>query len=102
MDNSWTYCEDLSDYIDYLVWVILCSPDEFPVEHGEKLDLETAFQGLRSNLEKFYPKINDTVVTERGNEMFAQAYEHYKSGRIREANDLMVDFEYQLRELQKR
>jgi hypothetical protein len=76
---------DLHSFKDFIVFVRMCAPDNFPVREGFGADaqwnLELAFQGLREGL--------SLSIQEKGarsefidcSKQIADAYEHYKAGR---------------------
>ena len=102
MKMSWIeamlYCEDLGDYIDYMASVT-SAPEYYQEQGGRRLTLDEAFTGLRDNLKKFEKRIKDPEVIVEGYRVFDEAYEHYKAGREHEANQLMIGFQYVLRDV---
>lgn len=99
MDRTWHWCENLTDVIDFMALVSSAAPDRFPTEEDPTLCLDVAFDELRRGLKVSEKQIRDPEVIKRGYEIFDKAYEHYKADHIREGNDLMVEFQYELRAL---
>lgn len=91
-------CEDLGDYIDYMA-TVTSAPKDYQEFRGRRLTLDEAFAGLRDNLKKFEKRIKDPKVIAQGYKTFDEAYEHYNAGRILEANTIMDEFQYLLRDV---
>lgn len=79
-------CNNLSELINFIAYVVLYGPDEFPKREwhkpDEQLNLERAFDELRYGLSCVAAKMGElpTISTARG--MLEEAYTHYREGRI--------------------
>lgn len=101
--RAWHWVENLGELIDFMATVSSCAPDSFPdYDFCKDLNLETAFDELRRGLKVSEKQIRDPEVIKRGYEIFDKAYEHYKADHIREGNDLMIAFQYELSALRSR
>lgn len=102
MSRTWHWAENLSELIDFMAFVSTSAPDRFPTEEDSTMCLDVAFDELRYGLKASEKQIRDPEVIKRGYEVFDKAYEYYKADHVREGNDLMVAFEYELSALRSR
>ncbi len=79
---------DLHSFKDYVVWVKLCSPDQFPVRERrapeEQWTLDLAFEGLRYGLSCAVQEKGERPVFEKCRQLVEQAHRHYREGNMRE------------------
>ena len=79
---------DLHGFKDYVVFVKLCAPDEFPARDGygpdEQWTLDLAFEGLREGLKMAIEEKGDKPVFAKCRELVGKAYEHYREGKHNE------------------
>ena len=83
MDKPWAF-NDLHGYKDFVVFVKLCAPDNFPVYEDEPPDyrwtLEKAFHDLRIGLDMAAEEKGPKPVFDQCRKLVEQAYQHYKTG----------------------
>jgi hypothetical protein len=79
---------DLHSFKDFVGFVRLCAPDEFPVEDflppDEQMTLDRAFDGLRYGLDLTAKEKGELPVLATCRGMVEKAYAHYRAGRMRE------------------
>lgn len=79
---------DLHSYKDYVTFVRLCAPNEFPIETDlepdEQMTLDRAFDGLRFGLDLTAQEKGDLPVLATCRTLVEEAYVHYREGRVRE------------------
>jgi hypothetical protein len=79
---------DLHSFKDFVVFVYLCAPDEFPVRDyrspEDQWNLELAFQGLRDGLQLTSKEKGELPVLASCRAMVEEAYIHYREGRSRD------------------
>ena len=89
---------DLHSFKDYVVWVQLCAPDEFPVEEwagpDDQMTLDLAFEGLQMGLRMATEEKGGREEFALGRALVDEAHAAYRDGRLR-------DGFFKLEELQK-
>lgn len=79
---------DLHSFKDYVGFVKLCAPDEFPhregVSQSEQWSLDLAFDGLRLGLKLAAEEKGERPVFEECRSMIEAAYLEYQSGHMKE------------------
>jgi hypothetical protein len=79
---------DLHSFKDYVVWVQLCAPDEFPVEEwagpDDQMTLDLAFEGLRLGLQMAAQEKGEREEFARGRSLVDDAHAAYRDGRMRD------------------
>jgi len=89
---------DLHSFKDYIRFVKLCTPDDFPVREGvvaaDQWTLDLAFEGLRLGLKMAIQEKGEREEVSRGESLVEDAYVAYRDGRQR-------DGFFKLEELQK-
>jgi len=79
------WCEDLAELIDFIAYVVIYGPDEFPerdfLKPDEQLNLDRAFDELRYGLDCAAKQIRDEAVIGTCRAMLQEAYTHYHEGR---------------------
>jgi hypothetical protein len=89
---------DLHSFKDYVGFVKLCAPDEFPLREGvgtaDQWTLDLAFEGLRLGLRMAAEEKGERDEFTRGESLVEVAYTAYRTGRMR-------DGFFKLEELQK-
>lgn len=79
---------DLHSFKDYVVFVQMCLPDEFPAREGvgpdEQWTLGLAFEGLRHGLSLAIEEKGERPVFEQCRKLVEEAYKHYLEGKERE------------------
>lgn len=76
---------DLHGFKDFVVFVLSCAPDLFPVEDwlaaDQQMDLERAFKGLRYGLDIAEKEVGEGLILKQCRELVEQAYVEYRAGR---------------------
>src|SRR5688500_7255901 len=89
---------DLHSFKDYVAFVKLCAPDDFPIREGvgpgDQWTLDLAFEGLRLGLRMGTEEKGEQPVFAQGRSLVEDAYAAYRDGRLR-------DGFFKLEELQK-
>jgi hypothetical protein len=89
---------DLHSFKDYVGFVQLCAPDEFPKKEwaapADQWTLDLAFEGLRLGLRMSVEEKGERDEFKRGESLVEDAYICYRDGQIREGF-------FKLEELQK-
>ena len=79
---------DLHSFKDYVGFVKLCSPDQYPLREGvapeEQWTLDLAFEGLRYGLSLAVKEKGDRPVFEECRGLVEKAYESYREGKKRD------------------
>ncbi|HWB59432.1 MAG TPA: hypothetical protein VG733_08070 [Chthoniobacteraceae bacterium] len=79
---------DLHSFKDYVGFVKLCSPDEFPFRDGaspeEQWTLDLAFKGLRFGLALSVKEKGERPAFEECRRLVEDAYKHYRDGDKRQ------------------
>jgi len=92
--TNWGF-HDLHSFKDYVGFVKLCAPDQFPKwEWTEQLTLDRAFEGLRYGLDLTAKEKGESPKIDACRKLVEAAYGHYKGSRMREGI-------FALQELQK-
>jgi hypothetical protein len=80
------WCENLNELIDFIAYVVLSAPDEFPrrdwVKPEEQLNLDRAFDELRHGLDCAVHELGSRPELATARSMLEEAYTHYREGRI--------------------
>lgn len=94
---------DLHSFKDYVSFVRLCTPDEYPVREGFGQDgqwtLDIAFEGLRYGLMLTTKEKGELPVLATCRAMVEEAYNHYREGRMRDGFFKLQEMEKLLRKL---
>jgi hypothetical protein len=79
---------DLHGFKDFVTFVGMCAPDQFPVRDflppDEQMTLDRAFDGLRYGLDLTAREKGELPVLATCRGMVEEAYAHYRGGRMRE------------------
>jgi hypothetical protein len=79
--NAIHWCNDLGEVIEFVAYVVLSAPADFPPE--DNMNLERAFQEFRHGFDCAASELaEDTLSLAR--KMLEEAYEHYKADRVNE------------------
>src|SRR5258708_1730462 len=97
--TGWHF-HDLHGFKDYVAFVRLCSPDEYPTD--EQWTLELAFEGLRYGLALTAQEKGELPVLDVCGNMVEAAYAHYREGRMREGFFKLQEMEVLLKTLPSR
>ena len=83
MGKPWSF-DDLHGFKDFVVFVQLCAPDNFPVYENKPIErqwtLDKAFHDLRIGLDMAVEEKGPKPVFEQCRQLVEQAYQHYKAG----------------------
>ncbi|SRR6266568_2185700 len=71
-------CKNLSELIDFVLFVAICAPNDFPKAY--KLDLEEAFAKINESLDTSSAEIGDMHKMQRMRQLSADAHEAYRRG----------------------
>lgn len=79
---------DLHSFKDYVGWVKLCAPDDFPYEEwhapSNQMTLDVAYEGLQRGLEIAASEgVSDTILTECRS-LFDAAFKYYRAGNLQD------------------
>jgi hypothetical protein len=89
--------ETVDDLWNHIAYVLLCAPDDFPVEDflpdDQQMNLDRAFEQLRQGVEIAYPE--DSFADKRAmlNDILDQSYALYQDGGNIRAGHLLNDFQ---------
>ena len=75
--------DDLHGFKDYITFVQMCAPDNFPKDFtisGENWTLDLSFEGLRFGLDIAIEEKGPKPVFDQCRQLVEQAYHHYKVG----------------------
>jgi hypothetical protein len=79
---------DLHSFKDYVVFVRMCAPNQFPPREGvppeDQWTLELAFLGLREGLSQAVREKGAREEFDQCSRLLGEAYAHYDSGRRKE------------------
>ena len=79
---------DLHSFKDYVVFVRMCAPDQFPTREGlpaeDQWTLDLAFRGLREGLALVINEKGEKPVFRDCGRLVEEAYEQYRAGNKRE------------------
>ena len=77
---------DLHSFKDYVGFLKLCAPDQFPPRQGAAANtqwtLDLALEGLRLGLHVSAAEGADPAVLSQCGELFETAFEHYRAGNL--------------------
>ncbi|OAI53433.1 hypothetical protein AYO47_04790 [Planctomyces sp. SCGC AG-212-M04] len=94
---------DLHSFKDYVVFVQLCAPTEFPDREGvgpeDKWTLDLAFEGLRLGLRRAIEEKGKRTAFIKGQTLVAEAYAAYREGRDRDGFFKLEELEKLLRKV---
>jgi len=94
---------DLHSFKDFVGFVRLCAPDEFPVHDWlkpeEQWTLDMAFDGLRHGLAITAQEKGELPMLETCRALVEKAYAHYKQGQVREGFFTLKEMESLLKKL---
>ena len=80
------WCENLGELIDFIAYVVLYGPNEFPkrewVKPEEQLNLDRAFEELRYGLNRATEEVGEVPAISTARTILEEAYTHYREGRI--------------------
>lgn len=78
---------DLHSFKDYVGWVKICAPDEFPVEEwagpGDQMTLDLAFEGLRLGLKMAAEEKGERAEFAQSRTLVEEAYAAYCNDDMR-------------------
>jgi hypothetical protein len=87
MKRKWGF-HDLHSFEDFVGFVKLCAPDEFPIDDflapDEQMTLARAYEGLCYGMELTEKEVGPLPVLNTCRELIDTAFVHYRAGRIRE------------------
>lgn len=76
---------DLSEFMDYLGFVIVCVPVDFPWEDWrsaeDQMNLDRAFVGLKYGLDLAAKEKGESALLQRCRKLVEESYVEYKAGR---------------------
>ena len=79
---------DLHSFKDFVVFVRMCAPDNFPRREGvpaeDQWTLDLAFQGLREGIASAIAEKGERVEFSESSKLIDEAFQHYKAGNKRE------------------
>lgn len=79
---------DLHSFKDYVVFVQMCAPNQFPLREGvpteEQWSLDLAFRGLRDGISLAVKEKGQRAEFDECSKLVAEAYTHYESGARKE------------------
>lgn len=79
---------DLHSFKDYIVFVKMCAPNQFPVREGvgsqDQWTLDLAFRGLKEGLSLAIKEKGLQDAFDQCSNLFDEAYNYYLSGNRRE------------------
>lgn len=79
---------DLHSFKDFVVFVRMCSPDQFPLREGvpteDQWTLDLAFRGLREGVLLAISEKGPRSEFDECSRLIEEAYDHYKLGRRKE------------------
>jgi hypothetical protein len=95
---------DLHSFKDYVGFVKLCAPDEFPAEDwrtdpADQWTLELAFDGLRLGLNMAVEEKGDRQEFMRSKSLVEDAYTAYREGRMRDGFFKLAEVQKLLKEV---
>ena len=103
IDPAYFGFTDLHGFKDFVVLVLSCAPDLFPVEDwlapDQQMDLERAFVGLRYGLDMARKEVGEVPLLESCRELVEQAYAEYQAGRDMAGQVKLEEVDQFLREL---
>jgi hypothetical protein len=97
---------DLHSFRDYVAFVRLCSPDEYPIRAGvasdEQWTLDSAVDGLRYGLTLSSKETGEVPVLETCQRIVEEAFQHYRDGQVREGFRKLQEVEKLLKRLKSK
>lgn len=97
---------DLHSFKDYVVFVQMCSPDQYLPRQGlgpdEQWTLELAFEGLRYGLSLAVKEKGERKQFTECQRLVEEAYQHYQQGNEREGFFKLEDVHKLLRKIPSR
>jgi hypothetical protein len=79
---------DLHSFKDYIGFVRICAPDQFPVREGVPIEdqwtLDLAFRGLREGLSLAVKEKGTRTEFDECSKLVEEAYAHYNAGQRKE------------------
>ncbi|WP_299322366.1 hypothetical protein [Parasphingopyxis sp.] len=94
MPGEWV--KDIDALHDFVSYVVLCAPDEFPVEDfledHEQMNLEKAFEELRHGILLLHPEVGTPQKVPIMHSKLDEAYKAYKAGDGDKGAHLVQDF----------
>jgi hypothetical protein len=94
---------DLHSFKDFVGFVRLCAPDQFPhqdwLKPDEQWTLDRAFEGLRYGLDLTAQEKGELPVLATCRSLVKEAYVHYTNGRMREGYFKIEEMEKLLRKI---
>jgi hypothetical protein len=98
--------KDLHGFKDYVGFVILCTPDEFPIDDWLKpeaqMNLERAFVGLRYGLDVTTAEKGESEVVATCRQLVEEAYAMYQVGHDIEGQKKLEEMDQLLNKLPSR
>jgi hypothetical protein len=98
--------KDLHGFKDFVGFVILCAPDEFPsddwLQPEEQMNVERAFVGLRYGLDVTAKEKGESEVVATCRQLVKEAYAEYQSGRAVEGQQKLEEMDGLLSKLPSR
>ncbi len=89
--------ESVDDLWNRIAYVLLCAPDDFPVEDfladDQQMNLDRAFEQLRQGVQIAYPEASFADKRVMLYNILDQSYAHYKAGETIKAGHLLNDFQ---------
>lgn len=97
---------DLHSFKDYVGFVKLCAPDEFPHREGvgpaDQWTLDLAFEGLRLGLRMATEEKGERDEFRQGELLVEDAYVAYQEGRVRDGFRTLEELQKLLRNVPSR
>ncbi len=97
---------DLHGFKDFMGYVILCAPDEFPnddwLKPEDSMNLDRAFVGLRYGLDVTESELGETEVISTCRLLVEDAYAEYQAGRDLNGQQKLEQMDEMLRRLPSR
>ncbi len=91
------WCNSVDDLIDFLAYVAVYAPDEFPDEDGELLNLATAFEEIEHGIAIATAEISSYELLAFIKGAVLRSKQKYYDGNVRDAARELVDAQYALR-----
>ncbi|MBL8817090.1 MAG: hypothetical protein JNL58_13765 [Planctomyces sp.] len=83
--------------IDFMAYVSIYAPNEFPDEDGETLDLAGAFSELQQGLKTVAIEVNGPNLLKKIEALLSASHSKYLTGDVSEGARLLIEAEYALR-----
>ncbi|NWK44741.1 hypothetical protein [Ralstonia pickettii] len=91
------WVRNFGGYVDFISYVLLSAPDDFPEEDylspDEQMNLEKAFEELRNGMHFVEEKIVDGATRVRLRDLLDASLSAYRTGKDVEGAHLLQDFE---------